>query len=233
MGQELDAVAHHLRVDAAMHNSLADVGAADSASPLRDAYVRAALRRCASLVGSCAQLAPGANGLGLEALFRVLTEEFIRLHWVTLSEENAQYVVHAERDSFAAFVQVNIENGPLRMRNVETGADATKEVLNSGALKKKNQTKESVESMARSAGIADLYNVVYRHNSQATHGRDSDVTRWSDAGTILGTLEAIACFSGMVGRESHLWLMCRTRMDTAAVRESIGASDPRDTFGSR
>lgn len=233
MERELDAVAQHLRVDVAMLNSLANVAAAAVAEPSRDAYVRDGLRRCASLVGSCAQLAPGANGLGLDALFRVLTEEFIRLHWITLSEENAQFVLAAARDAFKGFVQVNLESGPLIMRSVETGANSTKEVLSSGTLKKTNTVKKNIELMAREAGIADLYNIVYRHNSQATHGHDSDAASWADTNIILGTLEAIACFSGMIGRAGHLWLMCRTRLDTDAIRGAIGATDPRDSFGTR
>ena len=201
------------------------MAARNEEAPHRDQYVRRALARSASLVSSCAQLAQGSHSLALQILHRAIVEDFIRLHWVTLSEENANYVESIGVDEIRKLVRTNVKSGILNFRKKYTGEDVTDSVVGAGLLLSKTKRKVTFETMARDADILHLYDIFYRFGSMTTHGNEGGSPSWNKIGDVVANLNQVGAFNKALGHAGVMWLMWRERPSNESLRTVLGLNE--------
>jgi hypothetical protein len=187
----------------------------------RDAEVRNIARRCGELVRGASALGAQENGIALAVIGRTMVESLILILWVCVSEENAIHQSQAGLAEFTRVARINLEQGKLKIRSRETGADETAEFLKSERFKKLAAPKKVIDQAAE-AGVEDLYQVFYRFMSLATHGHDLVGDEEDPRAALIVDLQAIGAMCVAVGHVSVKWLLGRVRTDNEALRQVLG-----------
>ncbi|WP_312183601.1 DUF5677 domain-containing protein [Massilia timonae] len=187
----------------------------------RDVEVRKIASRCAELVRGASALGAQGNSLALAVIGRTMVESLILILWVCVSDENAIHQSQAGLAEFTRVARINIEQGKLKIRSRETGADETAEFLKSDRLKKLPAPKK-VFDQAAEAGVEDLYQVFYRFMSLATHGHDMIGDEEDPEAGLIVDLQAIGAMCVAIGHVSMKWLLGRVRTDNEALRQVLG-----------
>lgn len=190
----------------------------------RDVEVRKIAGRCAELVRGASALGLQRNSVALGVLGRTLVESLILLLWVEISEENALHQSQAGLTEFTRVAKINLERGSLRIRNRETGADATAEFLKDDRFKKLPAPKKVINQAAE-AGVEDLYEVFYRFMSMATHGHDFSGDSEDPEAALIVDLQAIGAMCMGIGHASMRWLLGRERTDNESLRQVLGIGE--------
>ena len=188
---------------------------------VRDVEVRKIAGRCAELVRGASALGLQRNSVALGVLGRTLVEGLILLLWVEISEENALHQSQAGLTEFTRVAKINLERGSLRIRDRETGADATAEFMKSEQFKKLPAPKKVINQAAE-AGVEDLYEVFYRFMSMPTHGHDIDGDSRDSEAALIVDLQAIGAMCMGIGHASMRWLLGRQRTDNESLRQVLG-----------
>ncbi|WYX49633.1 DUF5677 domain-containing protein [Achromobacter xylosoxidans] len=166
---------------------------------------------------SSSELARGPHELAVNILLRSLIEIAIKMHWSTLSADNAQSLHDATHEQFKTLFKVNAKRGIAKLMDNE-GEDHTESFLASGRLDKGKKL-PSIEQMAEQCGFHDLYNVFYRFQSMHTHANG---VQGKGPQTEAATLSAVALFCILLGHIGIRWLIHRSRPDNEEVRELLG-----------
>ena len=189
----------------------------DDLHPEIDAVVRQLLKSCSELMASCASLASGPHELAVNVLKRSVIEMVLKLHWATLSAENARYLLAAPREHAKAIFRANAEAGKAKIVDKD-GTDFTAAFLAEGRAARGHKS-ISIETMARQAELQDLYNVFYRFQSGYTHGIElSEGT----SETTRGSLAGLGAFCILLGHVGVRWLVHRSRPGNEEIRSLLG-----------
>jgi len=187
----------------------------------RDAEVRKIVGRCAEIARGAAALGLQRNAVALAVLARTMVESLILLLWVEVSEENAIHQSQAGLVELTRVAKINIENGKLKVRNHNTGEDASAEFLKSDRFKKLATPKKVIDQ-ATEAGVEDLYQIFYRFMSMATHGHDIQGKEEDPDANLIVELQGIGALCMGVGHASLRWLLGRERTDNETLRQLLG-----------
>lgn len=190
----------------------------------RDVEVKKIAARCSELVRGASALGVQENGIALAVIGRTMVQSLILILWVCVSEENATHQSQAGLAEFTRVARINLEQGKLKIRNRETGEDATAEFLKTDKFKKVPLAKKVIDQ-AVEAGVEDLYQVFYRFMSLATHGHDMIDGEEDPAAGLMVDLQTIGVISVGVGFVAAKWLLCRTRTDGHSLRMVLGIAE--------
>ena len=190
----------------------------------RDVEVRKIAARCGELVRGASVLGAQGNGVALAVIGRTMVESLILVLWVCVSEENATHQSQAGLAEFTRVARINLEQGKLKIRSRETGADETADFLKSERFKKLPAPKKVIDQ-ATEAGVEDLYQVFYRFMSLATHGHDMLGGEEDPEAGLTVDLQAIGAMCVAIGHVSMKWLLGRVRTDNEALREVLGIGE--------
>lgn len=190
----------------------------------RDVEVKKIAARCSELVRGASALGVQENGIALAVIGRTMVENLILILWVCVSEENATHQSQAGLAEFTRVARINLEQGKLKIRNRETGEDATAEFPKTDRFKKLPVPKKVIDQAAE-AGVEDLYQVFYRFMSLATHGHDMIGNEEDPAAGLMVDLQTIGVISVGVGFVATKWLLCRTRTDGHSLRMVLGIAE--------
>lgn len=216
----VDTLANDLMLRSGAMAAGAGMDAKDSLHPEIDEFVRQSLKAGSELMRSCASLAHGPHELAVNALVRSIIESSLKMHWATLSSENAKHLFALSAEQMKAIFAVNVKTGIAKIVDRE-GNDFTSEFLSSGGAAR-GQKPTSIEVMARQAGLIDLYNVFYRFQSMHAHGNSASST--SEQTSALA-LNCIGEFSVLLGHIGVRWLLHRSRPDNGEIRSLLGVND--------
>lgn len=112
--------------------------------------------------------------------------------------------------------------GNARVKNRDTGEDASAEFLESAQMKNIPKRK-SVEEQAKEADVLDLYTVFYRLLSLETHGHQIASEEASAVVTLCEThLQGIGAISRATGQAGVWWLLHRSWPDNESIRNALG-----------
>lgn len=187
----------------------------------RDVEVRKIAARCSELVRGASALGAQSNSVALAVIGRTMVESLILVLWVCVSEENAIHQSQAGLAEFTRVAKINLEKRKLRIRDRETGGDATAEFLKDDRFKKLPAPKKVIDQ-ATEAGVEDLYQVFYRFMSLATHGHDMVGGEEDQEAGLVVDLQAVGAMCVAIGHVSVKWLLGRVRTDNEALREVLG-----------
>ncbi len=190
----------------------------------RDVEVRKISGRCAELVRGASALGAQNNSVAVAVIGRTMVESLILILWVCVSEDNAIHQSQAGLAEFTKAARINMQNGNLKIRDRESGGDATAEFLQKDRFKKLPKQKKVIE-LATEAGVEDLYQVFYRFMSLATHGHDMMGSDEDPEAGLIVDLQAIGAMSRAVGHVGVKWLLGRVRTDNEALREVLGIGE--------
>lgn len=189
----------------------------DAEQPQIDKVVRELLQAGSELMGTCAALAHGPHDQAVNVLLRTLIEMGIKVHWSTLSSNNAGLLQDATKEQLKTIFKVNAKTGIAKITDAD-GNDHTAEFLASGGADKGPKL-PSIETMAEQSGLRDIYNVFYRFQSLHTHTND---VRSDSPQTKLETLRCVGVFSIFLGHISVRWLVHRNRPNNEEIRDLLG-----------
>lgn len=198
----------------------ATLNAKDSLYPDVDLFVRQALTGGSELMSSCACLAKGSNDLAVNILSRSIIELSIKVHWATLSPDNARHLLALSSEQIKAIFLANARTGIAKIVD-RNGNDYTADFLSGGGAAR-GQKQVSVEAMARQAGLLDLYNIFYRFQSMHSHGNGASRSK-IQAGPLA--LNCVGAFSVLLGHLGVRWLLRRDRPDNEEIRVLLGLND--------
>jgi hypothetical protein len=150
-----------------------------------------------------------------------MVESLILILWVCMSEENAIHRSQAGLAEFTKAARINMQKGNLKIRDRESGEDATAKFLKTDRFQKLPKQKR-VSELATGAGVEDLYDVLYRFKSLATHGHDMLSSDEDPKAGLIVDLQAIGTMCKGVGRVGVKWLLGRVRTDNEALRQVLG-----------
>lgn len=224
---DIDSIAKSLTVGADIIAKSAQLSAKDANHPHTDALVRQMLQTGSELVASCVALAHGPHALAVNILLRSLIEVGIKMHWSTMSSDNAELLRNTTKDQIKTMVRLNVERGIAKIMD-SAGDDHTASFLASGRLDKGTRP-PSIEAMARQCDLLDLYNVFYRFQSLHTHAND---VRGESSQTNVAALGAVGAFSKLIGHVGARWLLARSRPDNEEIRELLGLETTATLRGS-
>lgn len=190
----------------------------------RDVEVRKIAARCGELVRGASALGAQGNAVALAVIGRTMVESLILILWVCVSEENAIHQSQAGLAEFTRVARINLEQGKLKIRSRETGADETADFLKDDRFKKLPAPKKVIDQAAE-AGVEDLYQVFYRFMSLATHGHDMLGGEEDPEAGLIVDLQAIGAMCVAIGHVSMKWLLGRVRADNEALREVLGIGE--------
>lgn len=168
-------------------------------------------------MASCASLAVGPNELAVNVLVRSIIELSLKLHWATLSAENAKHLSNLSAEHLKTIFRANAKAGIAKIVDRQ-GNDFTAEFLSNGHADR-GQRQVSLEVMAQQSGLHDIYNLFYRFQSMHTHG---NIDSGSSALTTPGTLGVVGVFSILLGHLGVRWLVHRSRPDNEEIRSLLG-----------
>lgn len=198
-----------------------DLESKDVTAKGRDGHIRNSLNRSNKIANSCLLLCLENQHLATEILLRSMAEDLIKLHWVTMAEDNAQYIKSNALDELKKMAKLNAERGILKFYNEETGEDDTESYTKSAALSK-SVGKKSIQKMAEESGIIDLYNILYRSLSMQTHGTRENETEQSDETIVFANLNTLGVITKVIGNISMRWLLSRNRPTNEELRILCG-----------
>lgn len=187
----------------------------------RDVEVRKIASRCAELARGASALGAQNNQVAVAVIGRTMVESLILILWVCVSEENAIHQSQAGLAEFTKAARINMQKGNLKIRDRESGEDATAEFLKTDRFQKLPKQKR-VSELAAEAGVEDLYDVFYRFKSLATHGHDMIGNDEDPEAGLIVDLQAIGAMCKGVGHVGVKWLLGRVRTDNEALRQVLG-----------
>lgn len=217
MESNVEAIAKDLMLQSGAMLAGASMGAKDALHPEIDAFVREALKAGSELMASCASLAVGPNELAVNVLIRSIIELSLKLHWATLSSDNAKHLLALSTEQVKMIFRVNAQTGVAKIVDRQ-GNNFTTEFLASGRADRR-QKQVSLETMAQQSGLHGIYNLFYRFQSMHSHG---DNVSGSCAMTTSGTLAVVGVFSILLGHLGVRWLVHRSRPDIEEIRSLLG-----------
>lgn len=217
MENDINKLAADLKQRAAAMAEGSTFDPADSKSPIRDRVVKKMLKNGSELMNSCATLANGPHENAVNVLIRSLIEMGIKVHWATISEENAAYLDGTTKEQIKTITRVNTKTGILCVVDAN-GNDVTESVLSTGRAAKSRKTL-SIETMACQCQLEDIYNIFYRFQSLHTHG---NVIASESASTNPITLNCVGAFSMLLGHSGVRWLLHRSRPNNEEIRVLLG-----------
>ncbi len=217
MENNVELIAKDLKLRSEAMAAGASMPAMNDGSPEIDLVMRQSLRTGSELMASCVALASGPHELAVNVLIRSLIELGFKAHWSTLSSENAKHLLASSKEQIKAIFMANAKTRIARIVDNE-GNDLTEEFIASGGATRV-QKNISVETMARQAGLLDIYNIFYRFQSMHAHGNEI-----SDASiaTKPVTLCCVGTFSIFLGHVGVRWLASRCRPDNEEIRDLLG-----------
>ena len=187
----------------------------------RDVEVKKIAGRCAELVRGASALGAQNNQVAVAVIGRTMVESLILILWVCVSEENAIHQSQAGLAEFTKAARINMQKGNLKIRDRESGEDATAEFLKTDRFQKLPKQKR-VSELATEAGVEDLYDVFYRFKSLATHGHDMMGNEEDPELGLIVDLQAIGAMCKGVGHVGVKWLLGRVSTDNEALRQVLG-----------
>jgi Family of unknown function (DUF5677) len=148
----------------------------------------------------CVLLANAPNGpLGvpLAIVTRGLIEALISTYWASVNEDNLKYMMEFEDDEKLRIIKLNLERGHAEVVHGETGKIEADMFLNAlNQLEKK--VRKQVEQMANEAGLARIYNQLYRFLSMEAHGSSVKMTAKSQLERMPSVYERLSLVRGVV-----------------------------------
>ena len=219
MESDVALIAADLKKRAAAMANGANLEAPDMDHPKRDRVVRQMLRAGSELMNSCSTLAHGPHEHAVNVLIRSLIEIGLKIHWATLSEQNAAHLEASTKEQIKTIFKANAATGIARIVDAE-GNDVTRDFVSSGRAER-SQKRLSLEEMASQCGLLDIYNVFYRFQSMHTHANDL-VSESSETDPV--TLNCVGAFSTFLGHAGVRWIVGRGRPDNEEIRALLGLS---------
>jgi len=218
MENDINKLAADLKQRAAAMAEGSTFAPADSDNPIRDRVVKKMLKNGSELMNSCATLANGPHEHAVNVLTRALIEMGIKVHWATISEENAAYLEGTTKEQIKTITRVNTKTGILRIVDMNEN-DVTESILSDGRAAKSPQKTPSIETMACQCELEYIYNTFYRFQSLHTHG---NFIASESASTAPITLNSVGAFSMLLGHAGVRWLLDRSRPHNEEIRELLG-----------
>jgi len=222
MKDNIDLIAQDLTMRARAMFDGSSIAAKDENHPTIDAIVRQMLVSGSELMVSCASLAHGSHDLAINILNRSIIEMGIKVHWATISSDNALLLQEATKEQLKTIFKVNTKKGLLKVID-KSGIDHTASFLASGGANKGPKT-PSIEIMATQCGLSDIYNIFYRFQSLHTH---SNHVHSNSAQTAAQTLGYLGIFSTLLGNVGVRWLIDRSRPSNDEIRALLGFDPQR------
>ncbi|MBD7987444.1 hypothetical protein H9645_05320 [Luteimonas sp. Sa2BVA3] len=217
MESNVEAIAEDLMLRSGAMSAGASMDAKDKLHPEIDAFVRESLKAGSELMSSCASLAVGPHELAVNVLVRSIIELSLKLHWATLSSDNAKHLLALSTEQVKTIFRVNARTGIAKIVDRQ-GNDFTAEFLASGRAER-GQKQVSLEAMAQQSGLHGIYNLFYRFQSMHSHGNN---VSGSSALTTTNTLGVVGVFSILLGHLGVRWLVHRSRPDNEEIRSLLG-----------
>jgi hypothetical protein len=105
-------------------------------------------------------------------LARVLCEDLIRVHWISLSTANADTYVKRALGDIAKIASVNIERGRATLLRKSTSKVLPRDELNKILMEFRQRVVKgpTIEQMAQQCGLTKVYDIAYRFGSLEAHG---------------------------------------------------------------
>ncbi len=105
-------------------------------------------------------------------LARVLCEDLIRVHWISLSSSNADAYLKRALGDLTKIASVNIERGRATLARKSTRKALPRDELNKilTEFRQREVKGPKIEQMAQQCGLAKVYDIAYRFGSLETHG---------------------------------------------------------------
>ena len=150
MESSVEAIAKDLLLRAGAMSAGASMDAKDTLHPEIDAFVRQSLKAGSELMASCASLAVGPNELAVNVLVRSIIELSLKLHWATLSSDNANHLRALSTEQIKTIFRTNAQAGIAKIVDRQ-GNNCTAEFLSSGRADRA-QKQVSLETMAQQSG---------------------------------------------------------------------------------
>lgn len=165
METDVEAIAKDMTLRSAAMSAGSSMNAKDDLHPEIDAFVRESLGACSELMASSASLAVGPHELAVNVLLRSIIELSIKVHWATLSPDNANHLLALTKEQLKTIFRANAQTGIAKIVDHQ-GNDHTAQFLSSDQAKR-DQKQISLEVMSQQSGLRDLYNIFYRYQSLA------------------------------------------------------------------
>lgn len=217
MENNVELIAKDLKIRSEAMAAGASMTAMNDVSPEIDQVIRQSLKAGSHLMASCAALASGPHELAVNILIRSLIELCLKIHWTTISTENANHLLSSSKEQIKTIFISNAKTGIARIVDKD-GNNLTKAFIESGRTKRE-QKQISVETMAKQCELQDIYNTFYRFQSMHTHGNEiSDVS----LATKPVTLGCVGAFSMLLGHMGVRWLAARCRPENEEIRDLLG-----------
>jgi Family of unknown function (DUF5677) len=156
----------------------------------RDKALRYFVQRACQIGEACFRISD--LQMPLFALARILCEDFIRMYWATLSEQNAAEYSKAALSEMAKMLKLNLKNNRARVRHISTGKDVTDTFLPN--IDNRIIETKSIKQMAEDSGLSKVYDVVFRFNSLEVHGNTLGLTEPQPMDGVVVALSAVNAF---------------------------------------
>jgi Family of unknown function (DUF5677) len=154
----------------------------------RDKVLCYFMRRAMQIGEACFRIAD--LEMPFSCLARVLCEDFFRMYWATLSEQNASEYSKAAKSEMAKMLKFNLKNKHARVS--ERGKDVTQRFL--PQIEARITKTRTVREMAEDAKLGSVYDIVFRFDSLEVHG---NTYGWSElpqeidgVGRVLSAINA-------------------------------------------
>ena len=104
----------------------------------------------------------------LDSIMRILSDDMIRLYWITESESNAAEFATNTKSQWLKLMIANLEKGNARIVHKPTGKTATAEFL--PQIKAHVVKGKPIEQIAGQCGLQKVYDMPFRFGSLSIHG---------------------------------------------------------------
>jgi len=104
----------------------------------------------------------------LDSIMRILSDDLIRLFWVSESEANTAEYVKTIGSEWVKMMRANLEKGYARIVHTPTGQNATAELL--PKLAPYVFKGRPIEQIAMQCGLGQIYEMPFRFGSLSIHG---------------------------------------------------------------
>ncbi|MFZ0774077.1 MAG: hypothetical protein WCA49_22630 [Candidatus Sulfotelmatobacter sp.] len=104
----------------------------------------------------------------LDGIMRILSDDLIRLFWISESEGNAAEYVKTIPSEYIKMMRANLEAGYGRLVHKPTGQNATAEFL--PKLAARLVKRKPIEQIAMQCGLGQVYEMPFRFGSLSIHG---------------------------------------------------------------
>lgn len=118
---------------------------------------------------SCVFLAQMGLVIPLVTITRSIFESMISIYWASLSEQNVEVIMNAEKFELMRLMKNNLTNGRAVITDIKTGVDETERVLNHPDVQKAKRPPK-FDKMADESGIRNIYDMFYGFLSMFAHG---------------------------------------------------------------